>query len=92
MSNNLAMWSALVGALLPALVAFVNREHWPAWAKGLTAVASSVVAGGVTAWLSDGFTGKTWLQSALIVVGAALASYRLWWHPTGVAPAIERAT
>lgn len=89
--DHLTMWSALVGALLPALVALVNREHWPAWAKGLTAVASSAVAGGVTAWLSGDLTGATWLQSTLIVAGATLASYRLWWHPTGVAATIEQA-
>jgi hypothetical protein len=90
--SNLDMLSAIVGALLPALVATINRSRWPAWAKGLVMLGSSVAVGAATAALTGDLTGKTWAQSALIVGGAATAAYRLWWHPTGIGSMIERAT
>src|SRR5688572_20405686 len=84
--------SALVGAFLPALVSIVVRSSWPGWAKGVTAVASSAVAGVVVAWTSGEFTGQT----LATCVGAALAAsqvfYATFWRPTGIGPAIERAT
>lgn len=89
---SLEMLSALVGALLPMLVAVVNRSHWPAWGKGVVVLASSVVAGGVTAWWSGQLTGLRWTESALIIAGAAVVAYRHFWQPTGIAPAIEAAT
>mgnify|MGYP001606331917 CR=1 FL=1 len=88
----LEMLSALVGAFLPALVAVVNQAHWPSWAKGVVVVASSIVAGLVTAWLSGQLTGLRWTESALIIAGAAVVAYRHFWQPTGIGPAIERAT
>jgi len=88
--SDLDMWALIVGALLPAVVAAVNRVNWPSWLKGVVAIAVSIVAGGVTALLTGQLTGVTWVHAALIVAGAALASYRLWWHPTGIALAIER--
>ena len=89
---SLEMLSALVGVFLPALVAVVNRSHWPSWAKGVVVVASSIAAGAVTAWLSGQLTGLRWTESALIIAGAAVVAYRHFWQPTGIAPAIEQAT
>lgn len=87
--TDLDMWSLLVGVLLPALIAVVNRAHWVAWVKGVVAVASSALAGGVTAVLTGQLTGGTWLHAALVVAVAAVAAYRLWWKPTGIGPKIE---
>jgi ABC-type Fe3+-siderophore transport system permease subunit len=89
---SLEMLSALVGSLLPMLVAVVNRSHWAPAVKGLVVVLSSVAAGAVTAWLAGSLTGLRWTESALIIVGAAVVAYRHFWQPTGIAPAIERAT
>lgn len=90
--GNLDMFSALAGVLLPVLVATVNRSHWPAWAKGVVVLVSSIGAGAATAALTGDLTGATWVQSALIVAGAAVTAYKLWWQPTGIGPMIERAT
>jgi uncharacterized membrane-anchored protein len=89
---SLEMLSALVGSLLPMLVAVVNRSHWAPSVKGLVVVASSIVAGLVTAWLNGQLTGLRWTESALIIAGAAVVAYKHFWQPTGIAPAIERAT
>jgi VIT1/CCC1 family predicted Fe2+/Mn2+ transporter len=89
---SLEMLSALVGSLLPMLVAVVNRSHWAPAVKGLVVVVSSIVAGAVTAWLNGQLNGLRWTESALIIAGAAVVAYKHFWQPTGIAPAIERAT
>ena len=89
---SLEMLSALVGSLLPMLVAVLNRSHWAPAVKGLVVVLSSVAAGAVTAWLNGSFTGLRWTESAFVVATAAVVAYRTFWKPTGIAPAIERAT
>jgi hypothetical protein len=83
------MWALLVGALLPAGVAAINRVAWPSWLKGVVAVVVSVLAGGVTVYLTGQLNGLAWTRAALVVAFAALAAYRTWWHPTGIARAIE---
>lgn len=90
--TDLEMWSLVVGVLLPPLVAMVNQPGWSAAAKGVVAVLASVVAAAVTVWLRGDLSGGTWLHSMLVVAVAAIASYQAWWKPTGIAPAIERAT
>lgn len=83
-------WAVLVGAFLPALVAFVNRAEWPSWAKALVALGSSVLAGTVTALLSGEFTGASWITSIGVVLGASQASYLLWWKGSGISNMIEQ--
>jgi hypothetical protein len=92
--SNLAQWSLIVGFLMPTVVAVVQRDHWPNWARSLVMFASSLIAGAGTAVLQnhDAFTAKNWLNATLLVGVAAIASYHGFWKPTGVAPAIERAT
>ena len=90
--SNLTMWSALVGALMPPVVAVVNRPTWRGWQKGAVTVAACAVAAAGTAYLNGTFSGADLTQSVLIVAGTTLGAYRLFWHPTGIAPAIEQAT
>jgi VIT1/CCC1 family predicted Fe2+/Mn2+ transporter len=90
--SNLAMWSALVGTLLPLLVAFVNRSTWSSGAKAVVAVISSAIAGTVTAWLNGELSGRDVVTAILIVATATVASYHGLWKPTTIAPAIEEAT
>jgi hypothetical protein len=84
-------WSAVVGFFLPALVAIVNREEWKPWIKGAVALLASLVVGTVTALLSGGFTGSTWLQAMGVVFAASQAAYHLWWKNTDIAGMIERS-
>lgn len=87
------LMAAIVGALMPALIAVVVRSSWPSWLKGVAAVGSSTVVGTVAAWIAgDLTTPEGWAQKVLIVIAAAQAAYKLWWQPTGIGPAIERAT
>lgn len=85
--------AAVVGALMPALIAVVVRSTWPGWLKGVVAIGSSVVAASVTAFATGQFTtAKGWVETIVLVVAASQVMYRVWWQPSGIGPAIERAT
>lgn len=84
-------WAAVVGFVLPALVAVVNRSEWKAWVKGIVVVLASVVVGTVTALLGGQFTGANWVQSIGIVFATSQVAYHTWWKGTGISNAIENS-
>lgn len=81
----------LLGALMPLVVAVVNQSHWSPRRRGLVAVVLCVLAASVAS-LIRGDNWGDWRTTAVVVVGSALVSYRVWWQPTTIAPAIEAAT
>jgi len=92
--NNLEMWSLLVGAVLPPFVAIIQQPQWPNWFRTAVAVASSIVVGFVTTWLTndDVLWEQPMVTSILMVLVAALTTYRNVWRSSGIAPAIEAKT
>lgn len=89
---DLVMWSALVGVLLPPFVAIVNRSTWSRWVRGIVTAVVCVLVGAATAYFEGHLTGGRAVTAALIVGTAAIASYRTFWQPSRIAPAIEEAT
>jgi hypothetical protein len=90
--SNLQLWSAFVGFVLPNVVSLVNQAHWPSWVKGVVAILVSAAAAAVTTGLQGGFTGRSFATSFVVVVSATLATYRLFWKPTGISDSVENAT
>lgn len=90
--SDLDLWSAIIGFLLPPLIAVVVQSRWPNWVRGLVAGAACLVCGAVTAALAGQFTGYTPARCVLIVLIMAIGFYRMFWHPSGIAPRIEQAT
>lgn len=92
--TDLEMWSLLVGSLLPMLVAVIQQPTWPRWFKAVVGIASSIVAGFVTTWLTaDGLLFEQGMIHAMLLTGvASWASYVSFWKPTEVAPKIEDVT
>lgn len=90
--NDLTMWSLLVGTLLPLVVSVVQQPRWPDWLRALVTVAICIAVGAGTAFLEGNLTGRTWLSSALVVLVAALATYKGFWKQTGVTDKIESQT
>lgn len=92
--TDLELYGLLVGALLPALVAVIQQPRWPSWFRAVVSVASSIVAGSLTVYLTEG--DALWEQGHLhvvLLVGvASWASYQSFWRSTGVAPVIEAKT
>lgn len=90
--TNLALWSLLVGALTPLVVAVVQQPKWTSRARAIVAVISSIVLGTGTAFFNGTLTGTTIAASVGTVLVTALTTYRNLWVPTGLVPAIEAAT
>lgn len=84
-------WAAVVGFFLPGLVSIINRAEWKPWLKAVIALLVSVVVGSVTALLSHGFTGATWLQAIGVVFAASQAAYHLWWKNSDITDWIEQS-
>jgi hypothetical protein len=90
--TDLDMWSGIVGFAVPPLVAVFVQSAWPAWARAVFAFAVCVAGGGVTAALTGYLHGMSPARSALVVLFSALTFYRVFWHPSTIAPKIEAAT
>lgn len=81
----------LLSSLLPALIAVINRPHFPAWLKQIIMFVVAVIAGGVTYGLKNGwdFSSRAGIITALIGVWLATqAAYLVFWKQA-LAPAIE---
>jgi peptidoglycan/LPS O-acetylase OafA/YrhL len=93
-SSDLAMWSFLIGAVLPFAISFVQQPRWPSGLRATVTVVSCVIVGAGTTYFSEGgidLDGD--LVSAILrVLIAAWGSYLAFWKPTGIAPALEVAT
>lgn len=90
--TDLLMYSALVGFLLPPVLAIVIQSSWSQRAQAVVAFLACLIAGAGTAYFEADLDGRTWVSSALVVLTTGLATYRNFWKPTGIAPAIEART
>lgn len=87
------MWNVVIGFFMPLAVAFINQCRWPAVVKGLCSFAVCLIAAFITVYIRDGgFALDAWVRTALVVFLTAIATYRLWWNPSQIAPRIEEAT
>ena len=89
--TDLQMWSLIVGFALPPVLAILMQQSWPDSARAVLAFVACAVAGAGTAYFDASLTGRTFVQSALVVLVSAMATYRGLWKPT-IAPTIERVT
>lgn len=90
--HSIVLISALVGSLLPNLIAVLNQVHWPSWLKAIVAFAACCIAAVAVTAAKGTLTAQDWVGSAIVVFTVARASYAGLWKPTGVADKIETAT
>ena len=90
--SNSELWAAALGYVLPLVIAFVNQPRWASWVKGLLMLAVAGGDGLGTAYFTDQFHGKTIVTCLLVAAIAIGVAYHTVWKPSGIAPAIERAT
>jgi hypothetical protein len=95
--DDLTMWNLIVGFLSATFVLPVIQQ--PTWTSGRRAVVTfvySIVVGLGTAFFTGAFDQlsdvRAGVTSVLLTMVAAIASYKGFAQPTGVAPAIEGAT
>lgn len=81
--SNLAQWSALVGFLLPIVVAVVQQAHWSRTVRTVIGIIAAIVAAIVTAATENKLTWHTWATSLIFVSTLAFTTYRNLWVPLG---------
>jgi hypothetical protein len=90
--TNVGRWAFLVGTFLPLAAAAVIRQRWRSEVKGGAVFVFSVVAAAGTAYFAGEFQRGDIVSAALIILVTASITYRTFWQPTGIAPAIEQQT
>ncbi len=82
-----------IGALvLPPAIAVVNQLRWPPQLKGIIAFLVCAGYALLIAVLRGPVDFADWRNTLLVVAGSAFIAYRVFWHPSGIAGAIEGAT
>ena len=90
--TDFEMYSLLVGFFLPPVLAIVQQSSWSDRLRAVVAFVACLLAGAGVAYFQGDLTGKRFITGALVVMVTGLATYRNFWKPTGVAPAIETKT
>lgn len=90
--SNLVMWNLVVGFLIPNLVAIVQQPKFSQTARAIVTAVICIFFGLGTAYFNAQFNPGDIVGSILIVAVAAITFYKGLWKPSGIAPAIERAT
>ncbi len=90
--SELDMWNIVIGFFMPLVVALINQARWPATIKGLSSFAVCAAAAAVTVYVRGDWGAETWLRTVLVIFLTAIATYRLWWRPSEIAPRVEQAT
>lgn len=87
--TDVAQWAALVGFILPLVVAIVQQSHWSRTVRTVIGAICVVVAAVVTALVEDKFNMHQWATSLIFIALTAYSSYTHIWVPIGAAPWIQ---
>lgn len=95
--TDLQMWNLVTGFISATFIIPIIQQ--PRWSPRVRAVATFVyclIGGVVTAYMTGAFEGihdiRTAVASVLLMLVTAIASYKGFAQPTGIAPSIEAAT
>lgn len=86
------MWALIVGFALPPALALVMQTGWGEQLQAVVAFIACAVAGAGTAYFQGEFTGRRFVEAGLVILVTTIATYKGFWKPTKVAPAIEAKT
>ncbi|MFE7930759.1 hypothetical protein ACFU6S_18850 [Streptomyces sp. NPDC057456] len=86
------LWAAVLGYVLPPVVAFVVQPRWSGAVKGWLMLGVATADGLGTTYFAGDFGGKSVVTCTLTAALAIGIAYHTVWKPSGIAPAIERAT
>lgn len=90
MATSLSQWSALVGFLLPLIVAKIQSEKWSNQVRTIVGVAACAIAAVVTAYIDKTLNLHNFVQSAIVIFLMTKTSYLAVWKPTGTTDKLER--
>jgi hypothetical protein len=90
--GNPALWALAVGFFSPPVISVIQQSRWSERTQSLVAFGFYLVVAAVTAYFAGLFTTGDIARLALLIFLAAGTSYKTLWKPTGISPAIEKAT
>ncbi len=83
-TTDLASWAAVVGVLLPMLVALLQREHWGSTVNGVIFGVAVVVAAVIYQFVKIGhWDWRQWEGELLAIITWSVATFHLYWQPSG---------
>lgn len=89
---SIDQWTAIVGVLLPLLIAVVNRTAWGSPLRAAAALGLCLLAAAGEVWVKGQWSVGAWGQNALAIFFLVVTTYHGFWKPTGLAEAVERRT
>lgn len=91
--GNLEMWNFLVGFFLPLALSVIIQSSFSQAVQAILSFAAATVASVGTVALTHGLHFDEHLvTSVLLIFVTSVATYKNFWKPTGVAPALEAKT
>lgn len=94
--NDIDMWTLVVGFFSPLVIGVIQQPRWSDGARASVAFVVSMVVGTVTYVLNGGTLDvhdvRGIVTSLLTVLVVTISTYKGFWKPTGIVPAIEDAT
>jgi hypothetical protein len=96
--ENVEQWSAIVGFLLPPVLAVIQQTIWKPQTKAIVAFIACIVASLGTTYFSGTlhFSGEKNIEmlsaNFLILFTVAISTYEMFWKKTTIAPKIESLT
>ncbi|MER7707253.1 hypothetical protein ABTX81_30670 [Kitasatospora sp. NPDC097605] len=86
------LWAAIVAFFSPLATSVVQQPTWPKPARTSVAIGTSALIGIGIAYFAGAFTGRGVLSTVLLTVLVSATAYSTVFKPSGIAPALERAT
>lgn len=94
--SDLIRLSAVLGTAVPLVAALVKQDRLSKRANAVIAMLVSLVVAGVSAAAVGHFSFTSgWddlFGSFIAIYTVAVATYKGFWHPTGIEPALQTAT
>lgn len=90
--DNMTLYMAVLGWLVPMLVSFVNQRGWTSEMKGVVAALVSIGTAAIATALSGNWDGQDMVRNILIVLTLSQISYQTFWRPSHIGPTIEGKT
>lgn len=82
----------LTGTVLPLVISLIVRSRWSARTKSVVAAGVCFAGAAAVCWQAGVVEPTDILGAFVVVLTVTKALYDGFWRPTGIAPAIERAT
>ena len=90
--NDAALWSLVIGSLLPMVIAFFQQPQWSDQVRSIVTPIVCVVVAVATVWINGQFDTANLVRTFLIIFLSAQLTYRTYWRPSGITKAIEDRT